>query len=268
MPAKPIRSSHLPHDPPGQHTPLVSTVVVASYKGGVGKTALAVAIAERLAWGGLRVLLITCDSQQDARARLGVRPSEPASAHRAYGHDGSITVLGLASAKAVELLYRTGPERFGVGMVDVVVLDTPPEVQGGSLPGVLLVTPVDGADAARNLVTMLRRTPANTAIMLVRLGREDPDEWAENVEAIQEALDRSVQFLAEPLPKSARIASAHNEGESVWTIPRAGGTRAFLGGVDALARMAWERLDTRRPWLAMPPASASAPYVLGWDDEA
>ena len=54
--------------------PLLPTVVVVSYKGGAGKTALAVPIAERLAFAGLRVLLMTCDpggralsSRRDAR---------------------------------------------------------------------------------------------------------------------------------------------------------------------------------------------------------
>ena len=53
------RSARVSHDPPGLYAPLLPTVVVASYKGGAGKTALAVPIAERLAYAGLRVLLMT-----------------------------------------------------------------------------------------------------------------------------------------------------------------------------------------------------------------
>jgi hypothetical protein len=49
-----------------------------------------------------------------------------------------------------------------------------PEVQGGSLPGVLLITPVDGTDAARNLLTMPSRTPGNTNIRLVHVGPQGP----------------------------------------------------------------------------------------------
>ena len=40
-----VRSSRISQDPPGLYSPLVPTVVVASYKGGAGKTALAVPIA-------------------------------------------------------------------------------------------------------------------------------------------------------------------------------------------------------------------------------
>lgn len=64
------------HQPPGLYAPLLPGVVVASYKGGAGKTALAVPIAERLAFAGMRVLLMTCDTQEDARYRLGVDRGE------------------------------------------------------------------------------------------------------------------------------------------------------------------------------------------------
>jgi len=63
-----VRSSRVAQDPPGLYAPFVPVVVVASYKGGVGKTALAVPIAERLAYAGLRVLLMTCDTQKRTRA--------------------------------------------------------------------------------------------------------------------------------------------------------------------------------------------------------
>jgi len=46
MPATPISSVRLPPDPPSRLTQLIPTIVVVSYKGGVGKTALTVAIAE------------------------------------------------------------------------------------------------------------------------------------------------------------------------------------------------------------------------------
>lgn len=267
MPATPLRSARLPVDPPGRHVPLLPVVVVASYKGGVGKTSLTVALAERLAWAGLRVLMLTCDSQEDARHRLGVSPSEPQLARRTYGKDGSVTVAGIRGAKAVDLLYRSGPEQLGIGSFDIAVVDTPPEVQGGSLPGVLLIAPVDGTDAARNLVTMLQRTPANTDIVLLRFGRADAEEWAHNAGTIEQVLGRSVQYLGEPLPKSKRIKAAHDEGRSVWALPWTGRTLTFLSGVDVLAQTAWERLSTKRAWPSMPHTSSSAPYVPGWDDD-
>jgi len=266
MPPRPIRSSRIAEEPQGEFDPLTPAVVVASYKGGVGKTAIAVAIAERLAWTGLRVLVLTCDSQEDARARLGVQPSEPQAAERIYGI-GSIMVVGLRGSKAIDVLYRLGTERLGLGTFDVVVLDTPPEVQGGSLPGVFLITPLDGVDAARNLITMLRRTPSNTEILLVRVGRTDPDEWAQNVEGIQVALGRNVTYLSEPLARTKRIKEAHDEGQSVWTLRRTGSTLEFLSGINTLAQSIWMRFFPGRGWPAMPAATAPARYVRGWDDE-
>ena len=265
MPATPIRSLRIPQDPPSRHVPLIPTVVVASYKGGVGKTALTVAIAERLAWAGLRVLLLTCDSQEDARHRLGVSSSDPVVARRGYGPDGSITVIGIRGEKAIDLLYRIGPDRLGIGTFDLAVVDTPPEIHGGKLPGVLLVTPVDGTDAARNLLTMLSSTPSNTDIVLVRIGRDDPEDWVHNAMAIERALGRSVNFLAEPLPRSRRIKQAHDAGQSVWTLPRSGATLDFLSSIEALAQCAWLRVHPNGSWSTMPPPSASGPYVPGWD---
>jgi len=267
MPATPIRSARLPHDPLPRHAPLVPTVVVASYKGGVGKTALTVAIAERLAWAGLSVLLLTCDSQEDARHRLGVKASDSLIARRTYGSEGSVSVAGIRGTKAVDLLYRIGPERLGLGTFDVVIVDTPPEVRGGRLPGVLLITPVDGTDAARNLLTMLASTPENTDIVLVHVGRTDAEEWSHNAIAIEEALRRSLQFLEDPLPKAKSIKQAHDAGRSVWSLPRTGLTADFLDSVETLAQTAWARLSPRRPWPAMPARTASAAYVPGWDDE-
>lgn len=261
------RSARVSHDPPGLYAPLLPTVVVASYKGGAGKTALAVPIAERLAYAGLRVLLMTCDTQEDARFRLGVTRAEGAIATRHYGA-GTVSVVGIRGGKVIDVLYRKGPERMGLGAYDIAVLDTPPEVQGGSLPGVLLVATVDGADAARNLVTMLRRTPSNSDIILVRLGREDPDDWQQNVGVMEDVLQRSLEFYPEPLLKTRRIKEAHNNGESVWTLPRTGrSTVTFLSAIETFAQMAWQRVRPQYSWPAPPSASARAPYVSGWDDD-
>lgn len=264
MPAKPLRSAPPPNEQLDLFAPMVPTVVVASYKGGVGKTAVAVACAERLAWAGLQILLLTCDSQEDARARLGVQPAESQIARRTYGH-GSVTVLGIRGSNAIDLLYRNGPDQLGLGSFDVAVLDTPPEVHGGSLPGVLLITPLDGVDAARNLLTMLRRTPQNSDIILVRVGRAEASEWAQNAGAISDALERQLEYLPEPLPKSSLIEEAHNQGRSVWTLRRSGPTLAFLHGIDTLAQMVWDRMIPRRPWPAQWPAVTSTAYVPGWD---
>lgn len=267
MPPKAIRTTSIPREPQDELTPLVPTIVVASYKGGVGKTAITVALAERLAYAGARVLLLTCDSQEDARARLGVKPAEGLVAYRNYGQ-GCMTITGLRGSKAIDALYRNGPERTGYGSPDLAILDTPPEIEGGRLPGVLLIAPVDGKDALRNLVAILRRTPANSAIVLVKMGRSDADTWGENVEHVEQALGRSVMYLGSPLPRTKAIHRAHNEGQSVWAVRRTEGTASFLEGIDALAQVMWRRLHETKPWpTALPAATALAPYVQGWDDE-
>lgn len=268
MPAIPIRPSRLPNDPPSTHVPLVPTVVVASFSGGVGKTALTVAIAERLGWAGLRVLMLTCDSQEDGRHRIGVLPSDSSIFHRLYGDDGSVIVAGMREAQAIDVLYRNGPDKFPSLEFDIVVVDTPAKLHSGSLPGVLLITPVDGTDSMRNLMTMLRRTPDNTEVVLVRIGRETPEKWAHDADVLEQVLGRPVQYLAEPLPKSKPVKMAHDGGRSVWTLARRGRTGAFLRGVDALAQAAWRRLRPKRPGpMRVPPSASSTLFVPGWDDD-
>jgi cellulose biosynthesis protein BcsQ len=262
-----VRSSRLSHDPPGLFSPLLPTVVVASYKGGVGKTALAVPIAERLAFAGLRVLLMTCDTQEDARFRLGVTRADGAIATRQYG-PGTLTVTGIRGEKATDVLYRKGPDRMGLGSFDVAVLDTPPEVKGGSLPGVLLVATLDGADAARNLVTMLQKTPANSDVILARMGGEDPEEWQQNVAVLEEILGRSLDFFPEPLSRSKRIKEAHDKGKSIWTLPRGGRkTMTFLNAVETFAQMAWQRARPHHPWPAPPSPAVGVLYISEWDSD-
>lgn len=267
MPPKAVRAPLIPDEPRPEYSPLLPTVVIASYKGGVGKTAISVALAERLAYAGLRVLLLTCDSQEDARARLGVKASEPRIASRSYGH-GAITVVGIRGPKAIDVLYRIGPERLGLGSFDLAVLDTPPEVHGGRLPGVLLITPVDGVDAIRNLLTMFERTPANTDIVLVKIGRMDAGAWERVVDGMEGTLGRALQYLPEPLPRARAIHEAHDEGQSVWALRRTGGTLTFLKGIHSLAHLMWHRLGVAGAWpTSLPATSAMAPFVPGWDDE-
>lgn len=262
-----LSRSELPDEPLGTLAPLLPTIVIASYKGGVWKTSVAVAIAERLALAGCRVLLLTCDTQEDARARLGVRPTDPMAACKAYG-SGSVTVVGLRGQRAVDILYRHGPQAFGLHTpFDLVIVDTPPEVQGASLPGAWLIATTDGMDATRNLVKALRKTPPNTDIILVRAGWDAPDQWAQNVGELEQALGRPLNYIGEPLPWEQAIHDAHDEGRSVWNLPRRGRTLKFLTGIETLARGAWDRYLPNRQWPAPPPASAAGPYVPGWDRE-
>lgn len=248
-------------------TPKVPTAVVGSFKGGVLKTALAVGLAERLAMAGLTVVLLACDGQEDARHRLGLSPTDPNVARVTRG-DGTILVAGMPTGTATKMLYEIG---FGkLGHIDVVIVDTPPVRHGGSLPGVLLIAPTDGDDATRNLCSMLRLTPKNTEIVLVRVhtknSRPDRDEWAREVDAISVAAGRDdLKYISNPIPRADPVKDALDAGQSVWDLPRRGRTLEFLTELDTLAGVIWSKV---RPKTPMPAKQRKAPgYVAGWSDD-
>lgn len=269
MKAVPLQSAKPPVDDPGEWEPLVPTIVIGSYKGGALKTALAVALAERLALAGLHVVLLACDGQEDARHRLGLKAKDPGTARVSRG-TGTITLLGMVTAQAMQLLYSLGFAKLG--QVDAVVVDTPPVVHGGSLPGVLLYATTDGDDATRNLCTMLRLTPENTDIALVRYhtlnARPSEEDWKQEVDAIKQAVgarERDIRYLKEPLPRSDPVKMALDAGQSIWDLPRRNRTLEFLTGLETLARAAWPRI---RPGSELPPKPRKAPvYVRGWNDD-
>lgn len=247
--------------------PRLPTVVVSSWKGGVWKTCLSASLAERLSFAGLDVLYLVTDDQLDARRRLGISESDPDVARVQRG-SGTVTVVGLAGAHAVDVLYRGGPGRFG--RFDAIVVDTPPVKKGGCLPGVLLLAPTDGDDASANLIRMLRATPANTDIVLVRIDAVPKREWAQDAAVIHDASNHTgaLSYLSDPLPRTNEVREALNRGQSVWTLARRGPTREFLQGLESLAGVAWERI---RPGTTLPPlaaTSASTVHIRGWDDDA
>ena len=246
--------------------PRLPTTVVSSWKGGVWKTCISASIAERLAFAGLDVLYLVTDDQLDARRRLGISESDPDVARVQRGA-GSITVVGLAGAHAVDVLYRSGPGRFG--KFDAIIVDTPPVKKGGCLPGVLLIAPTDGDDASANLIRMLRATPANTDVVLVRIDAVPRKEWERDATTIHDASNHAGgSYLPGPLPRTDEVREALNRGQSVWTLPRRGPTREFIQGVESLAGAAWARIrpDTTLPTLAA--AAASAVHIPGWDGDA
>ena len=263
-PARAIETLPLPAEAASDTAlPRLPTTVVSSWKGGVWKTCISASIAERLAFAGLDILYLVTDDQLDARRRLGISEADP-DASRVQRGTGSITVVGLAGAHAVDLLYRSGPSRFG--RFDGIVVDTPPVKRGGCLPGVLLIAPTDGDDASANLIRMLRATPANTDIVLVRIDAVPKHEWARDAATIHDASNHAGgSYLPGPLPRTDEVRDALNGGRSVWTLPRRGTTREFLVGVESLAGAAWARV---RPDTTLPPLAAnaaSAVHILGWD---
>lgn len=241
--------------------PLLPTTVLCAWKGGCFKTSIAVALAERLAFAGLHVLLVTTDAQEDARRRLGVgastRPQE-----RIQRGGGAVTVTGLRDERVIDLLYR---ESSRVEGLDLAIVDTAAGLRAARLPGVRLLCPIDGADAAENLIVALRRAPVNSKAVLVRVGVRRAEGWSVVVDAISRAVGRDdLVYLPQPLPRVGVLADACDAGESFWTLPRRKGVRAFCQGVSGLSGALWDDLDLGRA--LPPPPGAGAVYVEGWDD--
>ncbi len=261
-----LRPRALPGDAQPAADPRIPTVVLTAWKGGVWKTSLAVSLAERLAFAGLRVGLLATDPQQDARARLGVPPAAPDVVELARG-SGAVVAVGLDGPQAADLLYRR-PDRLG--RLDLAVVDTAPSRRGMRLPGTLVVVPVFDTDSTRNNVAALLEAPPSCRVILVRTGARTPRaDWSDEVHAVAEALDRMipVQFVTDALPPSPAIAGAHAEGRSVWSLPRRGAVKEYLEGVEVLADAAWRHADAREPLPPPPRSGAVEVFIPGWDDD-
>jgi hypothetical protein len=243
--------------------PKVPTVVLTAWKGGVWKTSIAVSLAERLAFAGLRVGLLATDAQQDARARLGVQPSGPDVAHVKRG-EGVVVAVGLSGPQAADLLYRN-PARLGP--LHLVVVDTAPSRRGMRLPGTLVVVPVFDADSARNNVAALLAAPANCRIVLVKTGSKlSASDWSREVDVFSEAVDRPMRFVPKTLRAHPSVAEAHAEGRSVWRLSRRGAVKSYLDGVEALAEAAWRHAGGEGPLHDLPESDDDDVFIPGWDD--
>ena len=174
------------------------------------------------------MLYLVTDDQLDARRRLGISESDPDVARVQRG-SGSITVVGLAGTHAVDVLYRSGPGRFG--KFDAIIMDTPPVKKGGCLPGVLLIAPTDGDDASANLIRMLRATPANTDVVLVRIDAVPRKEWERDATTIHDASNHAIipPPRANQVVYSGVLAGGGAPGPDVHR-GRAGGARCVEAG--------------------------------------
>lgn len=265
MQAQPLDARVLPSDSPSAAVPKIPAVVVSAHKGGVWKTSIAVSLAERLAFAGLRVGLLATDAQQDARARLGIRPAESDIVRVPRG-SGVVAAIGLAGPAAADILYRR-PER--IGPADAAVVDTAPTPRGMRLPGTLVVVPVADEDSTRNNVAALLGLPENCRIVLVRTGsRMVPADWRAEVERIVQAVGRrGFRYLPTPLPPSDAIARAHAEGRSVWSLARRGAVKSFLEGIEAVASIAWRHVGRSGDPPPAPPSGSVETFIPGWDDD-
>jgi hypothetical protein len=263
MPATAIPIRPVPLDSGPDPVPKIPLVVLASGKGGVGKTALAVGLSERLGYAGLTVLLMTSDRQEDGRRRLGVPPSSAPQVVVERG-PGRIAVAGLAGPKAIDLLFRSGPEKLKD--FDLAILDTRASLTAGRVPGATVIAPVDGRDAMLNAVVLLRGMPASSEVIFVRHGAADAEGWAADVDAMGKAAGREPKYVAQPIPIDPRIAEAHNAGVSILALARRGRVRQVVGVIETLAAAVWAKVKPGLPIPKLPPPSASSVYVEGWDD--
>jgi hypothetical protein len=263
MTAQPLPTRSTTAAAPVPAVPKVPTVVLTAWKGGVWKTSIAVALAERLALAGLRVGLLATDAQQDARARLGVKPSDPDVARVERG-EGVVVAVGLSGPQAADVLYRN-PRRLGP--LDLAVVDTAPSRRGMRLPGTLVVVPVFDADSARNNVAALLAAPANCRVVLVKTGSKlSASAWSQEVDVIAEAVDRPVQYAPRTLRAHPSVAEAHAEGRSVWTLSQRGAVKSYLDGVEVLADAAWRHADREGPLPDLPDSDEDEVFIPGWDD--
>lgn len=267
MPAKPLRPATVVADQkPTDVRPLLPTLVVGSFKGGVWKTSIAVALAERLAFAGLRVLMLTSDQQEDARYRLGIASAAPGTLPRVPKGSGHVAVISAPGPKTVNVLYNQ-QLREVISQFDVAVLDTPPMLATGALAGVHLVSVVDGIDAVRNLIAMLRPTPENTKIIVTKVRKLDVGQWLKVVEYLDAQLTQEINYIENPLPESKAVEEAHNDGVSVWTLARRGATKGFLDGIETLARTFWEDVYPDRAFPDIPPLKARTVTFKGWGED-
>ena len=267
MPAKPLRPATVVADQkPTDVRPLLPTLVVGSFKGGVWKTSIAVALAERLAWAGLRVLLLTSDQQEDARYRLGLTSTVPGTLPCVPKGSGHVAVVSAPGKKTVNLLYNE-QGREVLSRFDIAVLDTPPILETGELGGVHLVALVDVLDAVRNLIAMLRETPKNTKIIVTKVRKLDVDQWMGVINYLDTQLKQEINYIENPLPESKAVEEAHNDGVSVWTLARRGATKGFLDGIETLARTFWEDVYPDRAFPDIPPLKARTVTFKGWGED-
>ena len=258
-------------DPAGQAAlPALPTWIVTSFKGGTAKTSIAVAVAERLAHAGLRVLLTSTDPQADCFSRL--RLSCPTRDHpvRRVVMEASTGFIDCHTRTTEELLHLVYAETLR-GQYDVLLVDTPAEERLGRLPGVRYVVPVDGYDGLRNAGVLLRGIPPTSTATLIRFGASDT--WERDMEKFyayrtEAGLSReNVYFYGEPIRRTKAVADAHQRGDSVWSLRRRPALEPLLAVTSGIAWEVWSEVHPDEDFPPPPPAAQGqlVPVVEGWD---
>jgi len=273
MPAIEVTRSKAP--PTTEAIPLVPTLPTAAWKGGSWKTSLAVAIAQRLAYTGEEVALVSVDRQRDTMDRLGLAPGVGTT--RLSCGSGALTVADLDGAKIQSVLYDDGPSTHGLGSPSMIIVDMPPQKRGGMLPGTFTVVPLVDINAIKNSTTMLLEAPKNSELFLIKVGMESlttitPEDlatelkkWRIKVKGMEEALRRDLHWLTHPIPRSKEIALAHEKGGSIWTLPPDEDVLMFHDAIETICKVFWQRVYPNDPLPPMPRLTAKRrTHIPGW----
>lgn len=246
--------------------PSVPTLIVTNWKGGVWKTALAVAVADLLSRIGVDTLLLSTDPQLDAAKRLGLKPS--GGVQCIPREDAALCVDAVPAGDIPSRVYA--PRKPEYPEYQVIVVDAPPERRLSRLDGVSVVIPVDGPDAALNALYLLRQRSPRSYYLLVPILDVDVDMVAEvAARANKEWPGGKVEYYGETVPASPTVRRAHAERVSVWDMAprrRAGTLVAFLDLAYEVAEVLWGQVRTD-PMPVLPARGGGLYEPEGWSDE-
>ena len=254
----------------------MTTLAVVNQKGGVGKTTVALGIAEAACASGLNVLVVDLDPQSNASAGLGVWNGSPnvddaladptpgaalaAATDARWPSDGPCPQLvpgsyALASREpqmAADLVGAQDRLRIALAGAnhDLLLIDCPPSLGLLCINGLfaadraLVVTEpaawaADGVDLMRSTVSRVAQrqgTPTIAGVVLNRVGRT-----RDNAYWAQQLAERFGAELLPPIPQRAAIAEASGQSLPLRALGRRPGAPEAVQAFDGL----WADLQSR-----------------------